>query len=136
MAKRILVPADGSTAAARVIRAITQELGMECEVLVGHVQTPDMSNDDRISAITHLIDHVGRARTEDIKCRLVRLKHDTVPDGIVEMAKQEKVDMIAMYTDPGRPPEQRPKGSFARQVKEMAQCEVRLFDVREIAASA
>lgn len=136
MPVKVLVPADGTTAAEQVVRAIARELGPPLEVIVGFVQTPDMSNDDRIKATTTLIDHVGRARTNDINCRLARTKHDTVPEGIVALAKQEKVDMIAMYTDPNRPPEERPEGSFARKVKEMAPCDVRLFDTAQLPSIA
>ncbi|MBI4218710.1 MAG: universal stress protein [Chloroflexi bacterium] len=136
MAKKVLVPADGSTAAREVMRNVVRELGADAEVILGFVQTPEMSHDDRINATTHLIDQVGRARSDDINCKLVRNKHDTVPEGIVALAKQEHVDMIAMYTDPNRPASERPEGPFAQKVKQMAPCEVRIFDISQIPASA
>ncbi|MBI4306459.1 MAG: universal stress protein [Chloroflexi bacterium] len=136
MAKKVLVPADGTTAARQVMRTIIRDLGKETEMIVGFVQTPEMSHDDRINATTHLIDQVGRARSDDINCRLVRNKHDTVPEGICAIARQEQVDMIAMYTDPNRPASERPEGPFAEKVKQMASCEVRIFDISQIPASA
>jgi len=117
-------------------QAIARELGPPLEVIVGFVQTPGMSNDDRIRGGTTLIDHVGRARTNDINCRLARTKHDSVPEGIVALAKQEKVDKYAMYTDPNRLAEERPEGSLARKVKELASCEVRVFDTQQLPAVA
>ena len=57
---------------------------------------------------------------------------NSVVDEIVNIARREQVDLVAMYTHDRRGLAKMIKGSIAQKVKEKSPVEVRAFPLREL----
>ena len=59
---------------------------------------------------------------------------ESVSEGIVDFARKEEVDLIAMYTHDRKGIARLIKGSIARDVSKRAPIEVKVFKPRELAS--
>ena len=130
MAQRVLVPANMETPVLEVMRAVVRELGSNVELVVGFVEIPELAGARRIPVVVHLIDAVGQGRTNDIYCRLARVRHDNVLSGVIELVKRERIDTVALHT-----PSSQPELESGKVLKELIQqslpCAVRVFNLQE-----
>ena len=131
MSPKILVPVDGTELAELVIYRVEGDILAapgEAEIIIGHVRLPDDDERERGRMTGRLIQQTMVAKTRGIRCKLEQVDADTIPEGICEIAKRERVDLIAMYTDSTRPLGQRPQGSHSRAIAENTDCEVRVLE--------
>ena len=149
MYKKVLVPLDQSSESEEVISLIEGELAPDGEVILlqvvpprkttvigGHVMYADQQQeDDRTKAIGFCRGVVGRRGGDPEAWHCEVTIADSVADGIVDYARREGVDLIAMYTHDRKGLAKLIKGSIAAKVKQSAPIEVRVFTPRELAAA-
>jgi nucleotide-binding universal stress UspA family protein len=149
MYKKVLVPLDQSSESEEVIPLIEGELAPDGEVILlqvvpprktkvigGHVMYADQQQeDDRTKAIGFCRGVVGRRGGDPEAWHCEVTIADSVADGIVDYARREGVDLIAMYTHDRKGLAKLIKGSIAAKVKQSAPIEVRVFTPRELAAA-
>ena len=131
MSPKILVPVDGTELAELVIYRVEGDILAvpgEAEIIIGHVRLPDTDERERVRMTGRLVQQTMVAKSRGIRCKLEQVDADTIPEGICEIAKRERVDLIAMYTDSSRPLGARPQGSHSRAIAENTECEVRVFE--------
>ncbi len=127
MATKILVPIDGSAEAERVAGQL-RDLEDGGTVVFTNVRTPGAG-----SARGALIRCLSVYRSRGIDCTTKEVNADSVPEGIVQAAKEEGADLIAMYThDPDDPTHARGDRVAAR-VQELSDIEVRVIAAGELA---
>ncbi|MDA1257642.1 MAG: universal stress protein [Chloroflexi bacterium] len=133
MSPKILVPVDGTELAEQVIYRVEGDILSapgEAEIIIAHVRLPGIDERDRGRMTGRLVQQTMVASTRGLRCKLEQIDADTIPEGICELAKRERVDLIAMYTDSARPLGERPQGSYSRAVAENSGCEVRVLEAR------
>ena len=148
MYRKALIPMDMSKEAQGVFPRIQDELAPGAEVILLHVTPPAHA----VSSGGHLISaaeieegQVLEAKAylrvaaqrygEGANWRHEVIRHRSVPDGIVEFAEQEGVDLIAMYTHDRKGLGALIGKSVASSVSKKAPIEVRIFKPVELAAA-
>ena len=151
MYRRILIPLDGSKESEGVVDLIRGELAPDGEVVLLQVISPaktqvvggqvllgsQREEVERSKAETYLrgvlreLDSQGdptRRRGEVVVA-------ESVCQGIVDFARKEEVDLIAMYTHDRKGIARLIKGSIASDVSKRAPIEVKVFKPRELASA-
>ncbi|MBI2166216.1 MAG: universal stress protein [Chloroflexi bacterium] len=149
---KVLVPLDGSREAEKMLPIVEKVLAPEAKVILLHVLQPlrtRMSSEDFLhlspAAILHQQER-ERSRMMEYLEDLVRQRgevsaryrwdvvlHDSVAEGIAEVASREMADLIAMYTHDRKGLARLIRGSVAAKVQRKALMEVRVFKPVELA---
>ena len=144
---RILIPLDGSKESERVLTAIRGELDPDGELLLLHVIAPAKTltvgthaipaslreDTARLEALSHLriVARHGGLDTDQYRAETT-IAH-SVAQGIVDFARSERVDLIAMYTRDRNGIARIIKSSIASSVRRRSSIEVKVFKPRELA---
>ena len=132
MAMKVLVPVDGTEHAANVAHQMHEQYGDDADIILGHVTRAADQVPVFPMRISSVIGQADAAARQGVKLRIARIEGESVVDAIVELARQEQVDVIAMFTDPTRPESERPAGPFAARVAELSGIEVRVFEPADL----
>ena len=147
MYQKVLVPLDGSRESWNVIGSIQDVLDPQTEVIllraippmsgqrVGQVVITANEREEAERAremvfLRDIVHHFG-AQSDRFRCKVVISK--SVAEGIMSLAAQEGVDLIAMYTHDRKGLARLIKGSIAAKVERRSPTEVRVFRPRELA---
>ncbi len=147
MYQKVLVPLDGSQESEKVIGSIQVLLDPQTEVILLKVIPPmsgqrlgqvvvtanEREEAERSKEVGYLRGVVHRfgAQPDQYRCEVVVSK--SVAEGITNLAAQEEIDLIAMYTHDRKGIARLIKGSIAAKVEKGAGTEVRVFRPRELA---
>ncbi len=145
MYKKVLIPLDGSPEAEGVFPMIKDHLAPDAEVILLQVIPPARSRvirgqlldssqieaEERDEALTQcrlFVDRLG----SDVRQRCEVKVSESVPEGIVDTAVHELVDLIAMYTHDRKGLARIIRGSIAERVQKKAPVEVEVFTPQEL----
>ena len=150
MYRKILITLDGSKESQGVFDLIRGELAPDGEIVLlqvippgktqvvgGHVLLGTQREEgERSKAATYLR---GVLRELDLSGDPTRRRGEvvvaeSVSEGIVDFARNEEVDLIAMYTHDRKGIARLIKGSIASDVSKKAPIEVKVFKPRELAS--
>ncbi len=147
MYQKVLVPLDGSSESEKVIGSIQDVLDPQSEVILLKVIPPmsgqrlgqvvftanEREEAERTKEMGYLRGVVHRfgAQPDRYRCEVVVSK--SVAEGIMSLAAQEGIDLIAMYTHDRKGLARLIKGSIAAKVERGSPTEVRVFRPRELA---
>ena len=148
MYEKILVPLDQSMESQDVLPLVQELLTPEGETILLHIIPPARTTllgesvmpasqgeeAERHIAMVHLRRIASRIGKEPGRRRCEVSASASVADGIADFARQEEVDLIAMYTHDRKGLAKLIKGSIAEKVKERATTEVRVVRPRELVA--
>ena len=147
--QKILVPLDGSIKAAEGVLGLAQDLlDLEGEAILLHViplsgpkmagsasmSSSQMEKHERSKAMGYLKYFADRLSEGPGRWRCEVVVSTSVVDGIVDFARREEVDLIAMYAHDRKGLAKLIKGSITEKVKQCAPTEVRVVRPRELAA--
>ncbi|MBM3933548.1 MAG: universal stress protein [SAR202 cluster bacterium] len=152
MFKKVLIPLDGTAEAEGVYGAVQDDLDRDCEVVLLHVVRPEVVQTAEGAAFKGSTSHVEQERRrmnlhlrgavlrmhgDPEKWRCVVSIAESIPGGIMEAARAEGADLIAMYA-PARTGLGKLLGGngTAREVQRNAPCEVRIIGAADLAAAA
>jgi nucleotide-binding universal stress UspA family protein len=144
--KKILVPLDGSSEAERVIGLAQSELAENGAFILMQVIPPaknqkigehvilstQQEEADRAAALGYLKSVAQEQPVQPAEWLFEVAISNSVVDEIVNIARREQVDLVAMYTHDRRGLAKMIKGSIAQKVKEKSPVEVRAFLRREL----
>ena len=148
MFKKVLVPLDQTRKSEEVISLIEPELAPDGEVILLQVVPPrrtmligshvlygeQQEENERTEAIVFCRGVVGRLGGDREARRCEVTIAGSVAEGIVDFARREGADLIAMYTHDRKGLAWLIKGSIANEVKQRAPIEVRIFKPSALAA--
>ena len=146
MYEKILVPLDGSGEAERVIGLAQSELAANGACILLQVIPPaknqrfgehvilstQQEEADRAAALGYLKSVAQEQSVQPAEWLFEVAISNSVADEIVNVARREQVDLVAMYTHDRRGLAKIIKGSIAQKVKEISPIEVRAFPLREL----
>ena len=142
MYKRVLIPLDGSKEAEGVFPRIKNEVALDGEVILlmivspGKTQTAgggyvilgtQLEEDARMAALSYLKSVARDMKGNPGQWRCEVAVADSVSKGIMEFARRERVDYIAMYTHIRRGLGRIFKVSVVAEVQRSASAEVKVF---------
>lgn len=145
--QKILVPLDGSIKEVDGVLSVVQNLlDAEGEAILLHVIPPSVTKmvgagfmsgskvekRERARAMGYLKYFADRQNEVSGRWRCEVAVSNSVADGIVDYAVQEKADLIAMYTHDRKGLAKLVKGSIAEKVSECAPTVVRVVYPREL----
>lgn len=147
MYRKVLIPLDGSRESEGVFAAVKGELAPDAEVtllrvifpgqtrvLGGHVlPATQIEEAERSEAMSYLRDVARRMEGGSYQCRCEVTLARSVSRGIVDFARHEGVDLIAMYTHDRKGLAGLIQKSIAKDVLRKAPVEVKVFKPRELA---
>ncbi len=150
MARKVLIPLDGSSESEEVIPLVKDELTDDDELLLiqvippGRTQTvgahvilgSQVEEGDRAQARRYLQDVMRRESDGSGVWSSEVVVSNSVAEGITLAASQQSADMIAMYTHDRNLLGRMIKGSIAREVQRTASTEVRILGPRQISEPA
>lgn len=150
MARKVLIPLDGSSESEEVIPLVKDELTDNDELLLiqvippGRTQTvgahvilgSQVEEGDRAQARRYLQDVMRRESDGSGVWSSEVVVSNSVAEGITLAASQQSADMIAMYTHDRNLLGRMIKGSIAREVQRTASTEVRILGPRQISEPA
>lgn len=149
MYRKVLIPMDGTPEAEGVFPMIRDQLAPDAEVVLLRVIPPARSQiiggqlldssqiemEEREEALHYcrlFVDQLG----SEVRQRCAVRVSESIPDGIVEEAIDEEVDLIAMYTHDRKGLARIIRGSIAAKVRESAPIEaaidVEVYKPREL----
>lgn len=146
MYQKILVPLDGSSEAERVIGLAQSELVAKGACILLQVIPPaknqrfgehvilstQQEEADRAAALDYLKSVAQQQSVQPAEWLFEVAISNSVAEEIVNVARREQVDLVAMYTHDRRGLAKIIKGSIAQKVKEISPVEVRAFPPREL----
>ncbi len=146
MYRKILIPLDGSDESAEVLGPIQEELTRDTGVILLQVIPPAKTRHmgDRVvfgsqqeeaarsRAMGYLRRLVHGAGADPDRWRCEVIIADCVVSGIVDFARSEAVDLIAMYTHDRKGLARLIKGSIAKDVLRRTPIVVKVFKPREL----
>ena len=149
MYDKVLVPLDQSEESEGLLPLVDELLNPGGEGILLHIippgQTRAMGEFVMLAsqvedagwgrAIAHLRRIAGQISVESGRWRCEVAISGSVADGIVDIARREEVDLIAMYTHDRKGLAKLLKGSIAEKVQKRASNEVQVFRPRELVAS-
>ena len=145
MYHKVLVPLDEPLEAEEAFALIQGELAPDAEIIllqvipfpktdtvVGHaiLGSPQVEY-DRYKAMAYLQAIVRRQESNSGRWRPAVVVSDSVADGIIDFAEQEKIDLIAMSTRDRRLITRHAKTNIAKEVEQRATTEVRVLRAQE-----
>jgi nucleotide-binding universal stress UspA family protein len=150
MARKVLIPLDGSSESEEVIPLVKDELTDDDELLLiqvippGRTQTvgahvilgSQVEEGDRAQARRYLQDVMRRESDGSGVWSSEVVVSNSVAEGITLAANQQSADLIAMYTHDRNLLGRMIKGSIAREVQRTASTEVRILGPRQISEPA
>ncbi len=119
MAMKVLVPVDGTEHAANVAHQMHEQYGDDADIILGHVTRAADQVPVFPMRISSVIGQADAAARQGVKLRIAKIEGESVADAIVELAMRERVDVIAMLTDPTRPESERTSGPLDARVEEL-----------------
>ena len=142
----MLIPLDGSPEAQRVPGMLEGKLSADAEVimltvipparshtvggqLVDASQAEETERDEALGYCRTVVDRIGG----DLTYRCETTVSESVAEGIVEFAKTEDVDLIAMYTHGRKGLAKLIKGNIAADVRKRTTIDVEVFRPAELA---
>ena len=140
MYRKILIPLDGSAEAEGVLPIAQGLMTPDSEVILFQVISPGRSRafgeyTVRREAIRYLRQVINKLVEPPGRWRCEAAVSASVADGIVDIARSEEVDLIAMYTHDRKGLSKLIKGSIAEKVRKMATAEVQVFKASELVAA-
>jgi nucleotide-binding universal stress UspA family protein len=129
MYRKILVPLDRSREAEGVLRFVPELLAPEGEVILLHVINPLRATDKVKEYLQGIAKSMGDLSP---RCHSQIATSDSVPEAICTVAKQEKADLIVMYTHDRKGLAKMLKGSVTEKVQHKLPIEVRVIKPREL----
>jgi nucleotide-binding universal stress UspA family protein len=132
MYRRVLVPLDGSQEAEKVLPIIKELHTPGGEVILVHIISGET---ERTEAIRHLQEVAGRLGEDSRRWRYEVAVSRSVSQGILDVARREGVDLIAMYTHTHRG-WARLMNTVAGDVQLWSPIEVKVFGPQELLAQA
>ncbi len=146
MYTKVLIPLDGSAEAEGVFPMVRDHLAPDAEVIHLRVIPPARSRvvggqlldssqieaeeqDEALAYCRLFVDRLG----SDVRQRCAVRVSESVPEGIVDTAVHEAVDLIAMYTHDRKGLARIIRGSIAERVQKKAPTEVEVFTPQELA---
>lgn len=147
MYRKVLIPLDRSKEAEGVLSLVRSDIAADGEVVLLHVLKPfrtqtignqvllgsQMEEAERAKALSYLQSVAGQMADFPGQRRCEVTIADSVAQGILDVARRESVDLIAMYTHDRKGIARLIKGSIARDVQRKAPIEVKVFKPRELA---
>ena len=149
MYEKILVPLDQSTASEDVLPLVQELLSPGGEGILFHIIPPGRTTllgefvmpasqaeeAERDRAMVHLRRTASQIADGPGRWRCAVAVSSSVVDGIVDFARREEVDLIAMYTHDRKGLPKLIKGSIAEKVQKRATNEVWVIRRRALVAS-
>ena len=137
MYRKILIPLDGSTEAEGVLPIARGLMTADSDVILFQVIAPGRSRafgeyTVRREAIRYLRLVISKLVEPPGQWRCEAVVSGSVADGIVEFARREEVDLIAMYTYDRKGLSKLIKGSVAEKVRKSASVEVRVVKASDL----
>ncbi len=146
MARKVLIPLDGSVESEEVIPLVKDELADDDELLLiqvippGRTQTigdhvilgSQVEEGDLAQARRYLQDVLKRESDGSGIWKSDVVISSSVAEGIANAANQQQADLIAMYTHDRNLLGRMIKGSIAREVQRMASTKVRILGPRQL----
>jgi len=146
MYQKILVPLDGSSEAERVIGLAQNELAENGALILLQVIAPaknqrigehvilstQQEEADRAAALDYLKSVAQHQSVQPAQWLFEVAISNSVAEEIVNVARREQVDLVAMYTHDRRGLAKMIKGSIAQKVKDISPVEVKAFPSREL----
>jgi nucleotide-binding universal stress UspA family protein len=146
MYRKILAPLDGSKEAEEVLNLIRGEAAPDATTVLLQVIPPARTQKadshivlgsqqratDRYEAMGYLKAIARQQRGDSSRWRCEVVVSAAISDGIVDFARQENADLIAMYTHDHELLARRVKRSIIREVQRKTSIEVRVFDIGEL----
>ena len=146
MARKVLIPLDGSVESEKVIPLVKDELADDDELLLiqviplGRTQTigdhvilgSQVEEGDLAQARRYLQDVLKRESDGSGIWKSEVVVSNSVAEGITLAANQQNADLIAMYTHDRNLLGRMIKGSVAREVQRTASTEVRILGPRQL----
>jgi len=149
MYDKILVPLDQSPESEGILPMVQELLTPDGEGILLHIISPgrttsfgdfvilgiQQEEEDRGSAMVHLRRLASQIGEDSGRWRCEVVVSASVADGVVDFARREEVDLIAMYTHDRKGLAKLLKGSIAEKVQKRATTAVQVFGPRELVAS-
>ena len=149
MYDKILVPLDQSPESEVVLPMVQDLLTPDGEGILLHIISPgrtrsmgdfvmlgtQQEEEERSRSLVHLRRLVSQAGEGSGRWRCEVAVSASVADGIVDFARREEVDLIAIYTHDRKGLAKLIKGSIAEKVQKRATNEVQVYRHRELIAS-
>ena len=149
MYQKVLIPLDGSREAEQVLPAVEDKISEQGEVIFLQVvpgkttqvvhdereagaEVPETATSEIATAIDYLRELVSKVWGDDNPRRCVVVSSDSVPNGIVDFARMEDVDLIAMYTHDRKGLSRLIKGSIAKQVQNETGIDMQILKPSEL----
>ena len=149
MYQKVLIPLDGSKEAERVLPAVEDKISEQGEVIFlqvvpgkltrvvhdergGGSEAPEPATGEVATSIEYLRELVSRVGGDDKPRRGVVVASGSVPDGIVDFARMEEVDLIAMYTHDRKGLSRLIKGSIAKRVQNETGIDMQILKPSEL----
>jgi nucleotide-binding universal stress UspA family protein len=145
MYKRVLIPLDGSKDSEGVFRMIRDEIAPGGEVILMQVPPMETKNIDgkRVSGATQEDEAGVEAMrypgtiADRIRSDIPNVRYDTmmshpIVEGIVDFARKEQVDLIAMYTHDRKGIAKFVQRSVAKEVSKQTRRDMKIFKPQEI----
>ncbi len=145
MYNKVLIPLDGSKEAEGVFRLIRDELAPDGEVILIHVIVPRKARDvDGVHKSAGTLEDEATVRAMEylrkaalgLRDKQTTIRYETVigkpvVDGIVDFARTERVDLIAMYTHDRKGIARFIQFSVAKEVSKRTKRDVKIFKPEE-----
>ncbi len=149
MYQRVLIPLDGSDESEGVFQMIKDEVAPDGEIILmqvvpqieskkidgKRVSGATLEDQAGIDAMRYLGDVAVRIRSEFPNVRYETLMSHPIIGGIVDFARREQVDLIAMYTHDRKGIARFIQQSIAKEVSKQTKRDVKIFKPQEIAAN-
>ncbi len=146
MYRKVLVPLDGSREAEETFSFIQEQVEPDGEVVLVQVIAPahtqrvgrhiilgsQQEETDRHEAMGYLRAVARRNSADGPQWRCDVVVADSVADGIIQVARAEEVDLIAMYTHDHKLLARHIKRSIAREVQRKSPVEVQVLGAHEL----
>ena len=150
MYRKVLLPLDDSEESRSVVNVVPTLVEDGGEAILLHVIPPgktkthggftvlgsQLEEEGRSRAMVHLNRLSGQLNEASVQATCTVLISKSVADGIADFAKQEEVDLIAMFTHGRMGVAKLLRGSVTEAVRQKATVEVRAFESSELAAAA
>ncbi|PKB81548.1 MAG: hypothetical protein BZY88_06420 [SAR202 cluster bacterium Io17-Chloro-G9] len=140
MYRKILIPLDGSVEAEGVLPMVRGLVTPESEVILFQVVSAGRSRafgeyTVRREAIRYLRQVLGKLGEPEGQWRCEAAVFAAAADGIVDYARSEEVDLIAMCSQDRKGLSKLMKGSIAEKVRKKTATEVQVFKPGELVAA-